>query len=253
MLATCTMVVGPGVAGTAVANAGLFGIDLLDIFGHDHDKSDMHHPRPGSTVSAQTSRTTAGVAAAAAPSAKVGDSPLDIAISAGRPAQDRDGLGGLSLAPSAGRAASLPPVPTAPAARSVVIRATPTPTTPVPAPVRQTPRGRAAASLAAPPPEVPETEGQPARAVPPAPAPSAPPAKSPVAPIGPGVVRIPDSFRAGYAEYLRTATTGDLLAAALPGVAGIAGFTLIGAYAGYRQAKAIQRALHAPVPTRVML
>ena len=64
---------------------------------------------------------------------------------------------------------------------------------------------------------------------------------------------LPDSFRAGYAEYLRSATTGDLLAAALPGVAGIAGFTIVGAYAGYRQAKALQKALLAPVPTSILL
>lgn len=65
--------------------------------------------------------------------------------------------------------------------------------------------------------------------------------------------KIPDGFRVGYAEYLRAATTSDILAAALPGVAGIAGFTVLGAYAGYRQAKAIQQALLAPVPTRVLL
>ena len=45
----------------------------------------------------------------------------------------------------------------------------------------------------------------------------------------------------------------DILAAALPGAAGIAGFTLIGAFAGYRQAKAVQRALLAPVPTSILL
>jgi hypothetical protein len=39
----------------------------------------------------------------------------------------------------------------------------------------------------------------------------------------------------------------------LPGVAGIAGFTVLGAYAGYRQAKALQAALLAPVPTRILL
>ncbi len=66
-------------------------------------------------------------------------------------------------------------------------------------------------------------------------------------------VKIPDSFRFGYAEYLRAATTSDLFAAAVPGVAGIAGFTLIGAFAGYRQAKALQRALVAPVPTSILL
>ena len=66
-------------------------------------------------------------------------------------------------------------------------------------------------------------------------------------------VKVPDSFRVGYAEYLRSATTADLFAAAAPGVAGIAGFTLLGAFAGYRQAKAVQSALLAPVPTRILL
>lgn len=65
--------------------------------------------------------------------------------------------------------------------------------------------------------------------------------------------RIPDSFRAGYPEYLRSANTGDLIAAALPGVAGIAGFTIVGAYAGYRQAKALQKALLAQGPTSILL
>ena len=55
------------------------------------------------------------------------------------------------------------------------------------------------------------------------------------------------------AEYLRSATSSDLLVAALPGAAGIAGFTQIGAFAGYRQASAVQAALLAPVPTRVLL
>jgi hypothetical protein len=45
----------------------------------------------------------------------------------------------------------------------------------------------------------------------------------------------------------------DILAAALPGVAGIAGFTLLGAFAGYRQAVGLQKALLAPVPTRIVL
>ena len=65
--------------------------------------------------------------------------------------------------------------------------------------------------------------------------------------------KIPDSFRVGYAEYLRAASTADLFVAALPGVAGIAGFTLLGAYAGYRQARAVQAALLAPVPTSILL
>ena len=64
---------------------------------------------------------------------------------------------------------------------------------------------------------------------------------------------IPDSFRAGYSEYLRSATTSDILVAALPGVAGIAGFSIVGAYAGYRRARAVQAALLPPVPTSILL
>jgi len=69
----------------------------------------------------------------------------------------------------------------------------------------------------------------------------------------PAPARIPDSFRVGYAEYLRAATTTDLVVAAVPGLAGIAGFTLIGAYTGYRQARAVQVALLPPVATRIFL
>ena len=65
------MVVGPGLIGAAPAHAGLFGIDF---FG-DEDKSDMHHPRPGSEVSAQSTRSTTGFAAAEAPTAKIGSAP----------------------------------------------------------------------------------------------------------------------------------------------------------------------------------
>ena len=65
--------------------------------------------------------------------------------------------------------------------------------------------------------------------------------------------KIPNSFRVGHDAYLRSATTGDMLAAALPGVAGIAGFAILGAYAGYRQAKDLQKALVAPVPTSFLL
>ena len=65
--------------------------------------------------------------------------------------------------------------------------------------------------------------------------------------------KLPNRFRVGYAEYLQTATTSDILAAALRGAAGLAGFTVVGAYAGYRQAKALQKALLAPVPTSILL
>jgi hypothetical protein len=93
------------------------------------------------------------------------------------------------------------------------------------------------------------------QAVPVIPSTSAP---SPGSPLAPGdslrpPTKIPDTFRVGYSEYLRSATNMDILAAALPGVAGIAGFTLLGAFAGYRQAVGLQKALLAPVPTRIVL
>lgn len=70
------MVVGPAFTGTAVAHAGLLGIgpDIFDLFGDDK-KSDLHHPRPGADVGAQSSRTTAGVSAEEAPTARVANIP----------------------------------------------------------------------------------------------------------------------------------------------------------------------------------
>ena len=44
----------------------------------------------------------------------------------------------------------------------------------------------------------------------------------------------------GYADYLRAADVTDLLAVALPGVAGILAFTAAGGVVGYRQARAAQ-------------
>src|SRR4051812_31783519 len=106
-----------------------------------------------------------------------------------------------------------------------------------------------------PPPSAPAIGSPAPRAVPVIPSTSAP---SPGSPLAPGdslrpPTKIPDTFRVGYSEYLRSANNMDILAAALPGVAGIAGFTLLGAFAGYRQAVGLQKALLAPVPTRIVL
>lgn len=265
------MVAGPGFVGAAQAHAILgIGPDWFDIFGDDK-KSDLHHPRPDAEVSAQASRTTAsrttaGIAAAEAPTATVGSLPENgnarefaAAENVGIPESVGRGRGGgLSRGNSTVRTGDLPSVSSAPVTRSIVIRGVPrsdNSAAAVPAFVSPAlPQAPAiVAPLAAPPPVAPEPAGRPAPAAPPAPSPSAPPAKDPLAPSDSGAARIPDSYRVGYAEYLRSATTGDLLMAALPGVAGIAGFTLVGAYAGFRQAKALQRALLAPVPTRILL
>ncbi len=264
------MAAGPGFVGAAQAHAILgIGPDWLDIFGDDK-KSDLHHPRPDAEVSAQASRTTAsrttaGIAAAEAPAAKVGSLPengnareLAAAENVGVPESvGRGGGGGLPAANTAVRTGNLPRVSSAPVTRTIVIRGAPRSAdsaAPVPAFVSPAqPQTPAIVALAAPPPVAPEPAGRPAPAAPPAPSPSAPPAKDPLAPNDSGAARIPDSYRVGYAEYLRSATTDDLFMAALPGVAGIAGFTLVGAYAGYRQATALKRALLAPVPTRILL
>jgi hypothetical protein len=257
-LASCALVAGPGFAGIALAHAGLFGIDF---FGDD-DKSDMHHPRPGSETSAQSSPA----AADEAPTAKIGSAPESDPVPqsaamrsiASAPesvviAQTIGGGGnGVPRVNTAGRATNLPRVSSAPVTRSVVIRRSPQAGTAGPADVPPAPRSPAMVALAAPPLESGDPQAKPP-AGPPAPSTTAPPVANPLAPSGSGAARVPDSFRVGYAEYLRSADTGDLVVAALPGVVGITGFTLVGAYAGYRQARALQRALLAPAPTRILL
>ena len=188
---------------------------------------------------------------------------------------------------ASGSASHMNTVSTAPSARTVVIRSETPAARPDPsikpavydAPMAEGPAAALGASY---------IESAPAAPVPAAPPPAAPPMPmgvpldiAPAAPVvrppAPEAVAIsptnqpepsrrmgpadsfspptkaPDSFRVGYDEYLRSASTGDMLAAALPGVAGIAGFTILGAYAGYRQAKDLQKALVAPVPTSFLL
>jgi hypothetical protein len=192
--------------------------------------------------------------------------------------------GNSSKSGSGGTAGRLNAVSTAPSARSVVIRTEPSTAQPdssaVPAAFIAPSEQPAAVALGshyvesvpqAPPPAAPAPVPVtvPLTVMPPAapaldvPAPLGLPVTTanqpaPIGRMGPAhsfapPTKIPDSFRVGYAEYLRAATTTDLLAAALPGAAGIAGFTIIGAFAGYRQAKAVQKALLAPVPTRILM
>ena len=211
-IACGTMVAGPGVVGSAVASAdGLFGIDI-DIFGHDDKKSDH----------------------------------ADVVVGVGQTQ-----FGGVSGAgPRRGgarRAPNLAPVPTAPSTRSIVIRAA-------------HPASVPAAPVAPAPVIVPPVVPPPPVVVPlaPAPAPSPlAPAPSPAAPPSPVIQQprtnhqpaladslspqaIPESFRVGYADYLRAADVIDLLAVALPGVAGILASTAAGGVVGYRQARAAQ-------------
>ncbi|WP_233213615.1 hypothetical protein [Mycobacterium hubeiense] len=52
------------------------------------------------------------------------------------------------------------------------------------------------------------------------------------------IAALSESFRIGYPDYLRTAQISQLMAVALPGVAGILILTGAGGFVGYRQAKA---------------
>lgn len=210
-IACGAMVAGPAVVGSAVASADdLFGIDI-DIFGQDDKKSDH----------------------------------ADVVVGVGQPQ-----FGGVSGAgPRRGgarRAPNLAPVRTAPSTRSIVIRA-------------EHPASVPAAPVAPAPVIVPPVVPPPPVVVPlaPAPAPSPlAPAPSPAAPPSPVIQQprthqpaladslspqaIPESFRVGYADYLRAADVTYLLAVALPGVAGMLAFTAAGGVVGYRQARAAQ-------------
>ena len=259
------MIAGPGVLGIAQSHAILgIGPDILDLFGDD-DKSDLHHPRPGSeeSSSGQAARTVGVTTADAGPPVSTfGSVPESAARVEGESAVPQSagrggGGGAVPRMTPAGRSSNLPSVPSAPITRNIVIRGAPSTVRPAgsPAPAFVPPAlrpGPGVVPLAAPPPSEPVPEGRPTPAAPPTPAP-APRTKNPLAPTNSGPGRIPNSFRVGYAEYLRAATTTDLIVAALPGVAGIAGFTVLGAYVGYRQAKALQAALLAPIPTRILL
>lgn len=159
------------------------------------------------------------------------------------------GGGGAAGAPTngnLGRAPGLAPVPTAPSSRTIVIRSTPPKLPAAPAPAIAAPAAPVApAPVVAPP--------VPVIAVP---APAAPPAGMPAAgPSAPAipvprseppvaqplsVPAVPESFRLGYADYLRTASTSDLLFAVLPGLAGMLLMTAAGGAVGVRQARAAQ-------------
>jgi hypothetical protein len=54
----------------------------------------------------------------------------------------------------------------------------------------------------------------------------------------PGRADMPETFRVGYPEYLRSARMVEVAGLAVPGVAGILVLTAVGGLVGYRQAKA---------------
>jgi hypothetical protein len=105
---------------------------------------------------------------------------------------------------------------------------------PIAAPVVIVPQGVGVAIRPAPPPVAGPVAPAPARPVVPEPARPTRPAPA-AGPIG---NTVPQSFRAGYPPYLRSARIGEVAALALPGVAGIVALTAMGGLVGYRQAKA---------------
>ena len=233
-IACGAMVVGPAIAGAAVAKADLLGIggggggiDVLgiDLLGNGEKKS--HSGRNPSLAAVSTTPST-----------------RNVVVRGKLPAAQAD--------PKIVPAASLVPAAEAPAVAlgAPMVEVVPA----APAPVA--PRMPVVVPLAVPPPlpAAPPVRSPAPEAVP-VPATIEPGPGSQIAPADsyPPPTKIPDSFRVGYGEYLRAATTTDLFAAALPGVAGIAGFTLLGMYAGYRQARAVQAALLPAVPTQFLL
>lgn len=242
LLACGAMVAGPGVAGAATASADLFGIDLdiFDVFCRNDKKCDDdndHRGVPGIDSNVPEVRIN-GVLGTEEPTR-------------GLPgATGGGGGGGVPSSAGAGRPSNLPPVPTAPGSREIVIRAEPT----APAPAAPAPAGPVPAPVVAPPVVVPSIVVPPM--MPPAPAigpvVTAPPPEvhppsltppprtdrqpAPVGELGPQ--EIPVTFRVGYPDYLRAATLGELAAVALPGAAGLFVIAALGGLVGFRQARA---------------
>jgi hypothetical protein len=228
MIAYATMVVGPGIVGGAIASAdGLFGIDVLDIFCHSRKKCDKQDR--GLDLPQGRSNQVAGISTA----------PQGVASPGGGGAPQASG--------NTSRASSLPRVPTAPSARSVVIRDEPPASAPVgvaPAPIVLPPViAVPLVAPPAPPARAPSgSEPPPAAVVPPViPRPHAQPGARQAVPTS--AINAPgpqESFRAGYADVLRSADMEDLIIAAVPGVSGMVALTAAGAMLGYRQARAGQ-------------
>lgn len=290
-IACGAMVVGPGMAGAAVASAHLFGVDIHDIFDHKkkNKKSDVAAavgPRGGGVVK-NSGGSKIGITKTGAAKVGVGEAPGTAARSeslAETPQSGRVGAtgaapsvilsGAMAQAPTAavigggaggaaasangrlGRAPNLAPVPTAPSSRSIVIRSAPKAPA-APAPVIAAPPAVPVAP--APAISVP-MPAAPAVGLPPGPpnaptiaAPrSEPPAVQPhSAPSVPVPHSVPVSFRLGYSDYLRTASTSDLLFAVLPGLGGMLLMTAAGGAVGFRQARAA-RTLPSPQIARFL-
>jgi hypothetical protein len=228
-----------------------------------------------STPQASTLSVRAGVA-----ETSVGAFEAQVSVSQSQSSVPSTGGGGGGAATSGhiGRAPNLAPVPTAPSSRQIVIRAQPpeaqsasvesapeaqppsvaesaAPAVAVPVPVVAPPD-----MIVLPLPPLPDvvppapSGGGGVPAAPPA-APSTPQLTEPSAqapqPTTPAISAIPETFRIGYADYLRVANTTDLLFAVLPGLAGMVLLTAAGGAVGARQARAA-RTLPSPQIARFL-
>ncbi|WP_142406070.1 hypothetical protein [Mycobacterium sp. ITM-2016-00318] len=230
-MACGAFVTGPMCVGVAVSHADLLGggggVDVLgvDLLGGDKKEGGAAGTlaRANGVSTAPSTRSVVIRSKAAAPQQSPSIQPVVAPASMRTVAAETMGAPLLETVPSAPPPAASPPMPAA-VPVSVMPPAAPAVDVPAPqaAPITTTNQPRPSARLG-------RADGF-----------------SPKS-------KLPNTFRVGYAEYLRTATTSDILAAALPGAAGLAGFTILGAYAGYRQAKALQEALLAPVPTSILL
>ena len=77
------------------------------------------------------------------------------------------------------------------------------------------------------------------------------PNAQPTQPATPAINAMPESFRFGYSDYLRTSSTTGLVFAVLPGLAGIVLLTAAGGAVGVRQARAA-RTMQGPQITRFL-
>lgn len=246
-MACGAMVAGPGIVGGAVASADLLGIDLdiFDIFCRNDKKCDGNNDRRG--VPEVGSKV---------PEVRI-NGTLTEEPTLGLPGVTGGGGGGVPRRGGTGRPSNLPPVPTAPGSREIVIRgepAAPAPAAPAPAapaPVAPAPAAPVPAPVVVPPVVVPPmmppvpaigpvVTPPPPEVHPPSltPAPRTDRQPAPVGELGPQ--GIPVTFRAGYADYLRAATVGDIAAVAVPGTAGMLVITALGGLVGFRQARAAQ-------------
>lgn len=199
--------------------------------------------RGGSTSGSGGSQPEAGVSGSTGQSMRGG--VAESTAESGGAAESGGGAGIISIpgenASSIHRAPNLPPVPTGPQSRTIVIRDEDPPASGPSAPAAPPPVLAPPAPVVVPPPPAAPVAPAPPPALPPAPPPQLPvpsPQPPPGESTGPGAV--PDGFRTGYSDYLKLADTSDLLAAALPGVLGMMALTAAGGVTGYRQARAAQ-------------